>query len=425
MQACDSVEIDVEFVVVGLNQKTAPVAIREQAFIPASAAGECVQRLIDRDLLDSGVLLSTCNRTELYAMAKIPAEGLVESFGEWPHQLPFDLWQRHTFRAAGRPAMEHLFRVAAGLESAVIGEGQVLGQLKGAVSMARDHHLTDPSLEIVMRGAIRTGKRVRAETGLGRTARSISHIAVMKAAEILGDLQDRGVLVVGAGPMSRIALRLLQEHRVATLFVASRTVERAQQVAGGAAQAIAMGDIDDVADRLDLILSATSAPHVLLDVSTIEALQRRRGGRTLLVIDMAVPRDIDPLVGAISGVRLLNIDDLRSTAEPTAWTSAAESILAEELDATEDTLEARKAADLIAAVIQQANHWRDEAVERFAARLPEDDAVGKRAMRELAHALTARLLHQPIQALRRGQDEPTRSVIAKAFGVDADHALEH
>ncbi|HEY9287574.1 MAG TPA: glutamyl-tRNA reductase [Candidatus Dormibacteraeota bacterium] len=422
-----------DFVVVGLNQKTAPVAIREQAFIPASAVGECVQRLVDRDLLDSGVLLSTCNRTELYAMAPGPmaAERLVDAFGEWPHQLPFDTWRRHAYQATGRPALQHVFRVAAGLESAVIGESQVLGQFKEAVSLARDHHLTDPSIEIVMRGAIRAGKRVRTETDLGRTALSVSHIAVSKADEILGDLPKRGVLVVGAGPMSRIALRLLRQHGVGSLFVASRTVERAQHAAGsGLAQAIAMGEIDGVADRIDVILSATSAPHFLLNASMIEALQRRRAGRPLLVIDMAVPRDIDPLVGAIHGVRLLNIDDLQSMAGPNpdhhrARISAAESILVEELEATEDALEARKAADVIAAVMHQANQWRDQAVERFAARLPDDDQAGKRAMRDLAHSLTARLLHQPIQALRHAQDERTRSAIGQAFGVDADDAGEH
>ena len=420
-----------EFVVVGLNQKTAPVAIREQAFIPPAAVGECVQRLIDRELVDSGVLLSTCNRTELYAMASTPttAERLVEAFGQWPHQLPFDIWQRHAYRANGRPAMQHLFRVAAGLESGVLGEGQVLGQLKSAVNLAREHHVTDPSLEIVMRGAIRAGKRVRTETGLGQRALSTSHIAVSRAAEMLGNLQDRGVLVVGAGPMSRITLVRLRQLGVATLFVASRTVERAQQAAAAqVAKAIPMDGIADLAERIDVILSATNAPHVLLDVSTVEAFQRRRAGRPLLVIDMAVPRDIDPLVGSIPGVRLLNIDDLQSTAAPDhrgAWLSASESILVEELAVTEDALEAREAADLIAAVVERTNRLRDELVERFAARLPDDDPVGKHAMRQLAQSLTARLLHQPIQALRRAPDERTRSAIGQAFGIDTDDARRH
>lgn len=421
-----------DFVVVGLNQKTAPVAIREQAFIPPTAVGECVQRLIDRDLLDGGVLLSTCNRTELYAVASIPmpTERLVDAFGEWPHRLPFELWQRHAYQATGRAAMEHVFRVAAGLESAVIGEGQVLGQLKEAVALARDHHVTDPSLEILMRGAIRAGKRVRAETELGRTGRSVSDIAVSKATELLGSLRNRGVLVVGAGPMSTIALRRLREEGVVNLFVASRTVERAERAAAsGAARAIAMSEIDEIADRLDLILSATGAPHHLLDVRMIEALHRRGAGRALLVIDMAVPRDIDPLVETLPGIRLLNIDDLQSPAgqnrQQTIAMSAAESIVAEELDATADALEARNAAGLISAVVHQANRLRDDAVERFSARLPGDDAAGRRAMRELAHSLTAQLLHQPIDALRREPDERIRSAIGKAFGVDANDARQH
>lgn len=359
------------------------------------------------------------------ASTPLAAERLVDAFGQWPHQLPFGSWQRHSFRAAGRPAMEHLFRVASGLESTVVGEPQVLGQLKTAVSLARDHHLTNPSLEIVMRGAIRAGKRVRTECNLGRGAPSVSHVAVAKAAEIMGPLRHRGVLVVGAGPMSRIALRLLHQHGVATLFLASRTADRAEQAALGLAEAVPMGGIEAVADRIDVIMTATNAPHVLLDASTVKQLQERRAGRPLLVIDMAVPRDIDPLVGALPGVRLLNVDELQSTAGSDAdhrrgWISMAGAILIEEVDAAEAALEARKASDTIAAVIQHANRLRDEVVERFNARLPDGDAAGKRAMRELAQSLTARLLHQPIQALRRAEEEGMRSAIAGAFGIDAD-----
>lgn len=414
------------FVVVGLNHQTAPVEIREQAFIPGTAVGECLQRLVDRDLIESGVLLSTCNRTELYAVAAADDahERLIHAFGLWPHQLAFASWEYYARGLTGSEAIGHLFRVAAGLESMVVGESQVLGQLKDALVLARAAGATDARLEVVLRGAIRAGKRVRSETALAREPVSVSHAAVVKAGQLLGSLRGRGVLLLGAGAMSEIALRLLRNQAIGQVFIASRTMERADRLArpSGAA-AITMESLEDVADRVDIIMSSSSAPHHLLTAAQVEALQGRRANRPLLIIDMALPRDVDPSVAAVAGVQLLDIDDLQSIAERNReqrkeWIPAAESIIAEELLKTERVLEARDAATTIASMVQRSEQLRDAVLERHLARLPDADDGTKAAMRELAEALTARLLHNPIQALRRGDDGVARAILSEAFGVD-------
>jgi glutamyl-tRNA reductase len=414
----------VHFVLVGLSHKTAPVEIREQVFVPESGVGECVRRLVDHELIEGGILLSTCNRTELYAVASPTAapERLVESFGWWPHVLPFSAWRRYAYQLSGDEALSHLFRVASGLDSMVIGEAQILGQIKQALAHARQAGGLDARLEIIARGAIRAAKRTRHETGIGRRPVSVSHAAVAAAATVLGDLTGRRVLLVGAGEMSEVALRLLRQKRIGEVYLASRTFERADQVAqplGG--QAVAFEAIGGIIDEVDIILTSSSAPHHVLDAAQVEAFQSRRGGRSLLIIDMAVPRDVDPQAGAVPGVHLLNIDDLQTIAqinreERKAWVPAAERIVDDELFATRLALDARDSAPTIEALVHRVEQLRDEVLEHHLLRLPAAEVSTQDAMRELADALTARFLHGPIRALRDSPD-PTleAAVIRDAF----------
>jgi glutamyl-tRNA reductase len=417
----------VNFVLVGLSHKTAPVDIREQVFIPEAGVGECVRRLIDRDLIESGVLLSTCNRTELYAVASVDAahDRLLESFGWWPHALPFEAWQRYAYRLSGEEAMAHLFRVASGLDSMMIGEAQILGQIKRALITARQAGALDARLEIILRGAIQAAKRTRHETGLGRRPVSVSHAAVAAAANLLGDLGGRRVLLVGAGEMSEVAVRLLHKQRIGHVYLASRTFERADQVAqplGG--QAVPFDAIGDIIAEVDIILSSSSAPHHVFDAAQVETFQSRRAGRPLLIIDMAVPRDVEPQVGRVPGVQLLNIDDLQAIAqanreERLASVPAAETIVDEELRATRVSLDARESAPTVQALINRVEQLRDGVLERHLARVPATEVATREAMRDLAEALTATFLHGPIRALRESPD-PTleAAVMNDAFELD-------
>jgi len=416
----------VKFVLVGLSHKTAPVEIREQVFIPEAGVGECVRRLIDHDLIESGILLSTCNRTELYAVASPDGspDRLLESFGLWPHSLPFDAWRRYAYQLSGEDAVAHLFRVASGLDSMVIGEAQILGQIKRALVAARQAGGLDPQLEIIARGAIRAAKRTRHETGIGRRPVSVSHAAVAAAASILGDLAGRHVLLIGAGEMSEVALRLLRKQRIGDVYLASRTLERADQVAqplGG--QAVAFDAIDEVIAEVDIILTSSSAPHYVLDAERVGGFQSRRAGRSLLIIDMAVPRDVDPQASQVAGVHLLNIDDLYTIAqasrdERASWVPAAERIVDDELQATRLAIDARESAPTVEALVRHVEQLRDSVLERHLSRVPADDITTRDAMRELATALTARFLHGPVRALRDSPD-PTldAAVMTDAFDL--------
>ena len=418
-----------KFVLVGISHKTAPVGIREQVFIPEAGVGECIRRLVDRDLIESGMLLSTCNRTELYAVAspEATADRLLESFGLWPHALPFEAWRRYAYQLSDEEAVAHFFRVASGLDSMVIGEAQILGQIKKALVAARQAGALDARLEIIARGAIRAAKRTRHETGIGRRPVSVSHAAVAAAANVLGDLNGRHVLLVGAGEMSEVALRLLRKQRIGNVYLASRTFERADEVAqplGG--QAVPFDAIDEIIGDVDIILTSSSAPHHVLDAPQVERFQSRRGGRSLLIIDMAVPRDVDPEVAQVSGVHLLNIDDLHTMAESNreerkAWVPAAERIIDDELYTTRLALEARESAPTVEALVHRVEQLRDGVLERHLSRVSPDQVETRDAMRGLADALTARFLHGPVRALRESPD-PTldAAVMRDAFDLDRE-----
>lgn len=416
-----------KFVVLGLSHKSAPLDVREQVFIPETGVGECVRRLIDHDLIESGVLLSTCNRTELYAIASAhdTPDRLFESFGLWPHQLPFEAWQRYAYRLTGEDAMDHLFRVAGGLDSLMIGEAQVLGQLKRALSLARQAGALDAQLEIIIRGALRAAKRIRHETGLGRRPVSVSHAAVAATQEILGGLAGRNVLLLGAGEMSEVTLRLLRNHRIGSVYLASRRFERADEVAQTAgASAVPFDGIEEIIGAVDIIVSSSSAPHHLLDAGRVMTFQERRGGRPLLIVDMAVPRDVDPSAAGVAGVHLLNIDDLQRVAETNreareAFVPAAEQIIAEEVRATGHALDARESAPTVQALVSRMERLRDGVLERHLARVPATEVETREAMRDLADALTAKFLHGPIRALRESPD-PTleAAVMNDAFDLD-------
>jgi glutamyl-tRNA reductase len=306
----------------------------------------------------------------------------------------------------------------------VIGEAQVLGQIKKALVAARQAGGLDARLEIIARGAIRAAKRTRHETGIGRRPVSVSHAAVAAAANVLGDLNGRHVLLVGAGEMSEVALRLLRKQRIGNVYLASRTFERADEVAqplGG--QAVSFDAIDEIIGDVDIILTSSSAPHHVLDAPQVERFQSRRTGRSLLIIDMAVPRDVDPEVSQVPGVHLLNIDNLHAIAETNreernTWVPAAEQIVVDELQATRLALEARESAPTVEALVHRVEHLRDSVLERHLSRVPADEVRTRDAMRELADALTARFLHGPVRALRESPD-PTldAAVMTEAFDL--------
>jgi glutamyl-tRNA reductase len=321
--------------------------------------------------------------------------------------------------------------VAAGLESMILGEAQVLGQLKDAFAQARQAGRVDARLQIILQGALRAGKRVRHETALGRRPVSVSHAAVAKCQEVLGDLAGRGVLVVGAGTMNQITVRLLKNQRVAEVYLTSRSTERADrlaQVVGGTQ--LEFAGIDDHIDRVDIIICSTSAVNHVFDAIQIRRLQARRAHRPLLIIDLAVPRDVDPEASLVPGVHLFNIDDLQSVAtvnleERKASAPAADTIIAEELGRIQRALEARESAPAVQALVRRIEELRDAELERQLAGVAPEDLETRSAMRHLAEALTAKFLDGPVRALRNSPDPALEaSVLTQAFDLDSD-GLSH
>jgi len=414
-----------KFVVVGLSHNTAPLEVREQAYVPQSGVGECLRRLVDHDLIESGVLLSTCNRTEIYAVSDTEdaRERLRASFGSWPHDLPFAIWDRYAYGLDDDEAMAHVFRVAAGLDSMVLGEGQILGQLKDALRTARDSGPIDARLQIILQGALRTGKRVRHETELGRRAVSVSHAAVAKATEVLGDLDGRGVLLVGTGTMSQVALRLLRNQRIRQVYLASRTREHAGRVAGPlGGEVIELDHLDSVMAAVDIVICSSGAPHHLVGRTDVEGWQALRAMRPLLLIDLAVPRDVDPEVAALPGVQLFNIDDLRDVATSNldarqASVPSAERIVEEELARTRHALAARAAAPTARALVEKVEGLRDRELGRHLRQIA--DPHTQQVMVDLAESLTAKFLDGPLRSLRDSPDPVIETAVFRdAFDLD-------
>ena len=314
-------------VVVGLNHRNAPVDLLERMAVPARALPKALHTLTAREHLAEAVLVSTCNRTEVYARTTLFHPGiddvrhfLADTAGLDPDALADLLYTFHD-----DAAVAHLFAVAAGLDSMIIGEHEILGQVREAWRIAEHEGTTGPLLSRTFRQAIEVGKRARTETEIGRHAVSVSSAAVTLAAERLGSLEGRRVLVLGAGEMGESMAIALAGAGVGEIVVANRTPSRGRALAervGG--RAVGLDEVPDVLVTTDVLLSSTGAEDVLIERADIELVMQRRDGRALLVVDVAVPRDVDPGVAQVFGVTLLDIDALRALGEQSLQQRRAE-----------------------------------------------------------------------------------------------------
>jgi glutamyl-tRNA reductase len=308
----------VRIIVLGVDHRSAPTAVREAL----AFEGERLRRGLDA-LKDSApdaefALLSTCNRVELYAAAAAAVpdrEALAASLARF-HGVPVAMLGGHLVARRDGAAVAHLFRVAAGLESLVPGEGQILGQVRDAYRLASECKAVGPVLHYVFQQALRVGKRVRAETGLGRGRCSVASVAVDVARAVFDRFEDKAVLVIGAGSMGELALRHLAALRPGALLVTNRDPARAHAVAARWGGRVTPFDrLYDALTEADVVLSATAAAEPIVTADRYARVQRRRGNRLAVVLDLAVPRDFDPGVGALERVVLYNVDDLRARAE--------------------------------------------------------------------------------------------------------------
>ena len=399
--------------VVGVNHRSGPLPLLERVTIAPEHLGKAVAGLAQRDNVREAVVLSTCNRTEVYVVAELfhGAYGDVRDLLCELGDLSVDELSPHLYSQHDTSAITHLFEVAAGLDSAVLGESEILGQVRSAWETAQREGAARSTLNALFRAALSTGKRARSETGIGRGTASISHAAVEMITDMYGDLSGKRVLVVGAGSMGEGVAVALHRAGGADILVANRTAERGTSLAervGGVA--VGLPRLAEAVAAADVIVAGTGADRTLLTRSLVEQA-RGTSTRPLHVVDIGVPRNVDPGVVELAGVSLSNLDDLRDWADRGLSHRAAEaervrSIVAQEVENHLLETTARQAAPLVASMHEAADRVREREVERFASRLGDLDDRQRDSVEALTKAIVAKLLHEPSVRLKSQAGTP-------------------
>jgi glutamyl-tRNA reductase len=409
------------FTLVGVSHHTAPLALRERVAIGEQQLPGALAAL--RARVGPGAIVSTCNRTEVYASGEHDERELLRFLAE-RSGVDAALLERHAATHRDVEAVRHLYAVASGVESMVVGESEVLGQVRAAFSAAVTAGSDDALLSRLFHTAIRTARRARNETRVGAGALSISTIAAQQARALCPEPGRATVLVIGAGEAGRLAAESLAERGVGTLLVTNRTHERAEALAAAlGGEAVDFTQLPDTLPRVDVVLAASGAESALLSRADVEAAVARREGEPLVILDIAMPRDVDPAVRALPGVRYLDLDDLQAIAARTrgareAEVTAVRAIVDAEAARFVEWWEQLQVAPTIAALTDRAEGLRRREVERAARRMgasPEQ----REQLDAMARALTARLLHDPIAALReRGDRDVYVQALRALFRLD-------
>jgi len=413
----------VSLVVVGLNHRTAAVDLLERMTVPPSGLPKALHSLAAREHLAEVVLLSTCNRTEVYARTTRFHDGVddVRHFLAEGSGLDADALSEQLYTFIDDAAVTHLFGVAAGLDSMIIGEGEILGQVREAWQVAEGEGATGQLLSRTFRHAVEVGKRARTETGISRHAVSIASAAVTLAGDRLGSLAGRRVLLLGAGDVGEGMAVALSGAGVGEIIVANRSQARARDLArrfGG--RAIALDEVVDTLVTSDVLLASTGASATLIERGDMEEVMQRRDGRALLVVDVAVPRDVDPGVSQVFGVTLLDIDDLKALGEASLEARRAEVgkvrvIINDELDRFRLDRSARELAPLVERFRARAEELRLAEVERLAPKLAKLEPEERAAVEHLTRSMVNKLLHEPTIRLKEAAGTARGELYADAL----------
>ena len=405
----------------GVSHRTASVDVRERLDFSSRDVGAAVEALALCPSAAESVVLSTCNRSEIYVVSEDPGTARREliDFLSTYHHLPRDMFEPHLYAREDDQAAQHLFRVAAGLDSLVVGEPQILGQVKEAHQTAVDRHCAGPLLNRLFHWSFGVGKRVRTETALGEGAVSISFAAVSLARKIFGRLDGRQVLVVGAGEISALTTQHLISQGVAKVTITNRTASHAQELAdavGG--HTVPWETFETALPSADIVVTATGSQRPIISRSQIEAITNRRRD-PLFIIDIAVPRDVDPTVGEIEQVFLYNVDDLQSTVQENmsrrgAEMSRAEGIVEEELARFLAWRRSRKTVPTIVALRERFDTIRRAELERLGGKLGGLSDEAKAQVDEVTRLIVEKLLHEPTEQLKALPDEETQTAYTEA-----------
>src|SRR3954470_1800234 len=423
---------------VGISHRTAPVDLRERVDFQARGVELALRTLAARKpggTANEIALLSTCNRAELYMACEDvgTARSELVSFISTFHDVDPSAIEPHVYDVTDLEAARHLFRVAAGLDSLVVGEPQILGQVKEAHSAARQAETAGPLLNRLFHACFAAGKRVRTETSLGSGAVSVSYAAVGLARKIFGDLEGRSVVVLGAGEMGKLTAQHMKSQGVKQVTIVSRTIAHAARTAEaiGGASAARWEDMDAALASADIVITATGAATPILTKARVESVMRPRRGRPLFIIDIAVPRDVEAAAGEIEQVFLYNIDDLQASvrenlARRSSEVARAESIVEEELEKFSRWLRSRGVIPTVVALRQSFESIRRAEIDRLdfkLSALPPDARDEARArVDEITHLLVEKLLLTPTEQLKSLNDPETAAMFADAitrvFGLE-------
>ena len=407
-------------ILLGINHNTAPIEVRERLAIPTERLADATRTLLHQPGIREGLILSTCNRVELLTLQDDTNDGentppqtpadllrfLHEYFAVPPHDI-----QPHLYEHRDREAVRHLFRVASSLDSMVVGEPQILGQVKESYTIAREVGAVSTQLDSLLQRTFTVAKKIRTETQIGSSSVSIASVAVDLARKIFGSLEKKTVLLVGAGKMSELAARHLIQHGASSILVANRTLSRAEKLAAEFASAsvltavIPFDAIYEQAARADIVITSTGAPQKIFGRSHGQHFLHSRRNRPMFFIDIAVPRDVDPRMNEVEGCFVYDIDDLQQVAAAnqanrSREAEAAETIVSMEVDKYQQRLQSRDAVPAIKALQQQAEEFRQAELARAQSKLADLTPQQREAVESLTRSLTAKLLHPQLTALR-------------------------
>ncbi|MEF9890483.1 glutamyl-tRNA reductase [Citrobacter sp.] len=412
----------------GINHKTAPVSLRERVTFSPDTLDQALDSLLAQPMVQGGVVLSTCNRTELYLSVE-EQDNLQEALVRWLcdyHNLNEEDLRNSLYWHQDNDAVSHLMRVASGLDSLVLGEPQILGQVKKAFADSQKGHLNASALERMFQKSFSVAKRVRTETDIGASAVSVAFAACTLARQIFESLSTVTVLLVGAGETIELVARHLREHQVKKMIIANRTRERAQVLADEVgAEVISLSDIDARLQDADIIISSTASPLPIIGKGMVERALKNRRNQPMLLVDIAVPRDVEPEVGKLSNAYLYSVDDLQSIishnlAQRKAAAVEAETIVAQETSEFMAWLRAQGASETIREYRSQSEQIRDELTAKALAAL-QQGGDAQSIMQDLAWKLTNRLIHAPTKSLQqaaRDGDSERLNILRDSLGLE-------
>ncbi len=416
-------------ILVGINHRTAPVDVRERLDVPEPKLPDTTRALHGFEGVDGAAILSTCNRVEVVVSTR--DEDVIEQLADWlaaragTHRAELE---KHLYVLRHVDVVKHLFRVASGLDSMILGEPQIGGQVRQAFATAQELGTLDTLLVQVYENTMRVAKKVRTDTGIGEHAVSVPYAAVALAKKIFGDLRGLQVLLLGAGEMGELTAEHLHQQAVKQVFVANRSYDRAVELANRfEGEAVQFDGIDEHLSKCDIVIASTAAPHYVLEPYHVTRALEVGRNRNLFLIDLSVPRNINPAVAEIDGAYLYNVDDLQQVADANLGlrrqkAADAEQIVLREVEAFRKRLVAQDAVPTILELQQRLESIRTAELEKCLRKLGPMSAEQRSAIETFSTQLVNKILHYPILQLRDGAEEPQereslRKTIRKIFGL--------